>query len=73
MRTTYPVVVEAATKRALEVEQSTSARPQYSAKFGTSPPGWLELRISLPASSLAQACLRAVAVDSAATGASPGD
>jgi hypothetical protein len=69
MRTTYTAAVEVATKHALEVEQLTSAFSQYSPKIGTSPRGWLELRISLRATSLAQACSRALAVASAATGA----
>jgi len=69
MSTTYTAAVEVATKHALEVEQLTSALSQYSPRVGTSPRGWLELRISLPATSLAQACLRALAVASAATGA----
>ena len=69
MRTTYTAAVEVAAKHALEVVHLTSAFSQYSPKIGTSPRGWLELRISLQATSLAQACSRALAVASAATGA----
>lgn len=69
MRTTYTAAVEVATKHALEVEQLTLALADYRPAVGTSPRGWLELRISVPATSLAQACITALAVAAAATGA----
>jgi hypothetical protein len=69
MRTTYTAAVEVATKHALDVETLTPALSEYAPEVGTSAQGWLELRITLPASSLAQACSTALAMASAATGA----
>ena len=68
MRTTYTAAVEVATREPLDVEHA-SELSDYQPELGTSPRGWLEVRISLTASSLAQACAKALAVASAATGA----
>jgi hypothetical protein len=68
VRTTYNAAVEVATKKPLDVEQVSELR-EYHPKVGTSPRGWLEVRISLTSTSLANACATALAVASAATGA----
>jgi hypothetical protein len=60
--------VEVATRRPLEVEQ-VSELSDYHPQVGTSPRGWLEVRLSVTATSLAHACATALAVASAATGA----
>jgi hypothetical protein len=69
MRTTYTAAVEVATKHPLDVEMMAAALSQYAPEIGQSARGWLELRISLPASNLTQACMTALSVASAATGA----
>jgi len=69
VRTTYNAAVEVSTKHGLDVEQLTTALAKYHPAVGTSPRGWLVVRISLPATNLAQACTTALAVASAATGA----
>jgi len=61
-------VVEVATRRPLEVEEVFELS-DYSPRVGTSPRGWLEVRLSLTSTSLAHACATALAVASAATGA----
>ena len=68
MRTTYNAAVEVATKTPLDVEQVPELS-DYGPHVGTSPRGWLEVRLSLTATSLAHACATALAVASAATGA----
>jgi hypothetical protein len=68
VRTTYNAAVEVATREPLDVEQ-VSQLSEYQPDVGTSPQGWLEVRISLTATSLAHACATALAVASAATGA----
>ena len=68
MRTTYNAAVEVATRTPLDVEQ-VSELSDYHPQVGTSPRGWLEVRLSVTSGSLAQACATAVAVASAATGA----
>ena len=68
MRITYNAAVEVATREPLDVEHA-SELSDYHPEVGTSPRGWLEVRISLTASSLAHACATALAVASAATGA----
>jgi hypothetical protein len=69
MRTTYNAAVEVATKQHLDVDELISALAEYHAAVGTSAHGWLEVRISVPAANLAQACATALSVASAATGA----
>ena len=68
MRVTYKAAVEVATREPLDVEH-TAELSDYHPEVGTSPSGWLEVRISLTANSLAHACSTALAVASAATGA----
>ena len=68
MRITYNAAVEVATKQPLDVAQ-VSALSDYHPQVGTSPRGWLEVRISLTATSLANACATALAVATAASGA----
>ncbi len=68
MRITYHAAVEVATKKPLDVEQ-VSELSDYDPEVGTSPRGWLEVRISVTSTSLANACATALAVASAATGA----
>jgi hypothetical protein len=68
VRTTYTAAVEVATRTPLDVER-VSELSDYRPKVGTSPRGWLEVRLSLTATSLAHACATALAVASAATGA----
>jgi len=60
--------VEVATRKPLDVAQ-VSELSDYQPVVGTSPRGWLEVRISVTSTSLAQACTTALAVASAATGA----
>ena len=69
VRMTYTATVEVATKHRLDVDEPTSVLADYGPSVGTSSRGWLEIRISVPADNLAQACKTAVAVASAATGA----
>jgi len=68
VRVTYNAAVEVATRQRLDVDQ-LSALSEYQPELGTSQRGWLEVRISLTSSSLANACATALAVASAATGA----
>jgi hypothetical protein len=68
VRVTYTAAVEVATRQPLDVDQ-LSALSEYQPQLGTSQRGWLEVRISLTSSSLANACATALAVASAATGA----
>ena len=51
------------------VDELMSSLEQYHPAVGTSPRGWLEVRISLPAESLAQACVTATALVETFTGA----
>ena len=69
MRRTYEAAVEVATTQALDVDDVKSALTSFRPDVGTSPRGWLEVRISLAASDLSHACSTALAVASAATGA----
>jgi hypothetical protein len=69
MRTTYDATVEVATKGHLDVDELMTALADYSPLLGTSPRGWSEIRLSVPAANLAQACHIAIAVATAATGA----
>ena len=68
MRVTYNAAVEVATREPLDVEH-VSELSDYQPEAGTSPRGWLEVRVNLTANSLAQACATALAVATAATGA----
>ena len=68
MRTTYNAAVEVATTKQLDVDQ-VSELSDYQPRVGTSPRGWLEVRLSVTSTSLAHACATALAVASAATGA----
>jgi hypothetical protein len=68
VRVTYNAAVEVATKQPLDVDQVSALR-EYQPQVGTSPRGWLEVRISLSSTSLANACATALAVATAATGA----
>jgi hypothetical protein len=68
VRITYNAAVEVATTKPLDVDQ-VSELSHYHPEVGTSPRGWLEVRISLTSTSLANACATALAVASAATGA----
>ena len=68
MRTTYNAEVEVATRTPLDVEQ-LSELSDYEPQVGTSPRGWLEVRLSVTSTSLAHACATALAVASAVTGA----
>ena len=69
MRSTYTAAVEVATKHQLDVDELIAALSQYEPAVGTSPRGWLEVRLSLAATNLASACATALSVASAATGA----
>ncbi len=69
MRNTYTAAVEVATKRPLDVDELIAALSQYEPSVGTSPRGWLEVRLNLPATTLGAACTTAISVASAATGA----
>ena len=68
VRTTHNAAVEVATRTPLDVER-VSELSDYRPQVGTSPRGWLEVRLSLTATNLAHACATALAVASAATGA----
>lgn len=67
----YNAAVEVATKDVDEdlVDELMGTLAPYHVAIGSSPRGWLEARISLPAESLAQACATAAAVVESATGA----
>jgi len=69
MRSTYTAAVEVATKPPLDVDELISALSHYEPAVGTSARGWLEVRLSLPATTLGAACATAIAVAAAATGA----
>lgn len=64
----YTAVVEVDAKSG-DVDDLMDQLASYHAAVGTSPRGWLEARLSLPAESLAQACTTAAAVVEAAAGA----
>lgn len=68
MRVTYNAAVEVATKEPLDLDQVPELN-DYRPEMATSPQGWLEVRLSLSATSLAHACTTALSVASAATGA----
>jgi hypothetical protein len=67
----FNAAVEVATKKVGErqVDDLMDQLEQYHAAIGTSPRGWLQAQISLPAESLTQACITAAAVVEAAAGA----
>ena len=69
MRSTYTAAVEVATRHPVEVSEMLAALSQYDPSVGTSDRGWLEVRLSLPASTLGAACATAISVAAAATGA----
>ncbi|MCW2760346.1 MAG: hypothetical protein JWR85_547 [Marmoricola sp.] len=69
MRTTYDATVEVATKDRLDVDDLMTALAEYKPVLGTSVRGWHEIRLSVPAATLAQACHTAISVATAATGA----
>jgi hypothetical protein len=66
----YNAAVEVDTKNTAEdyVDAVMGMLKQYHPAVGTSPHGWLEVRISLPAEALTQACTTATAVVELATG-----
>ena len=68
MRVTYNAAVEVATKEPLDLDRVPELS-DYRPEVATSPHGWLEVRLSVSATSLAQACTTALSVASAATGA----
>ena len=68
MRVTYHAAVEVATTKPVDAEQ-VSELSDYRPEVGTSPRGWLEVRVNVTSTSLAHACATALAVASAATGA----
>lgn len=68
----YSAAVEVAVKNASAEDYADDlmdALAAYSAAVGTSPRGWLEVRLSVPAETLAQATNTAVAVVESAAGA----
>lgn len=67
----YNAAVEVATKNTDEayVDELMDQLAAYHVAIGTSPRGWVEARISVPAESLAQACATAAAVVETAAGA----
>lgn len=69
MRTIYEATVEVGTRHQLDVEPPTTVLAEFQAEVGISARGWMELRITVPADNLAQACKTALAIASAATGA----
>ena len=68
MRVTYNAAVEVATRQPFDVGQVPELS-DYRPEVGTSPRGWLEVRITVTSTSLTHACATALAVASAATGA----
>lgn len=67
----YSAAVEVARKGAgaeQHADELMDGLAEYAVAVGTSPRGWLELRISVPATSLAQAVSTALAVVESATG-----
>jgi phage-related protein len=69
MRTTYDATVRVNTKEHLDVDRLMTALAEYRPVLQTSPEGWHEIRISVSAANLAHACHTAIAVATAATGA----
>jgi len=68
VRITYTAAVEVATTKQLDVDQVPELS-DYHPELRTSPRGWLEVRLTLTAASLANACATALSVATAATGA----
>jgi|EndMetStandDraft_7_1072992.scaffolds.fasta_scaffold246117_1 hypothetical protein len=69
MRTTYTAVVQVATDRRLDVDDLVLALADYRAELTTSGENWQELRLTLSAANLSHACVTAISVATAATGA----
>jgi hypothetical protein len=70
MRTTYNATVLVDTKEQLDVDHLMTALAEYSPVLETSPRGWYEIRLEVAAANLTHACHTAIAVATAATGAS---
>lgn len=69
--TMYSAHVEVDRRGDFDVDQVMDQLENYHAAIGTSPRGYADAQISLPAESLAQACTTAIAVVSAAFGGAP--
>lgn len=67
--TMYSAHVEVDHRGDFDVDQVMDQLENYHAAIGTSPRGYADAQISLPAETLAQACSTAIAVVSAAFGA----
>ncbi len=68
MRITYNAAVEVATTKQFDIDE-VSELSDYQPELRSSPRGWLEVHLTLTATSLAHACTTALAVATAATGA----
>jgi hypothetical protein len=69
MSTGYVAVVLLDTLDPVDADVVKALLGEYDPVLATSPSGWPEVRINLPANHLAQACKSALAVVAAATGA----
>lgn len=69
MRTTYTAVVQVATDHRLDVDDLLAALEEYHAELTTSGEDWQEIRLTLSAANLSHACVTAISVATAATGA----
>jgi hypothetical protein len=68
MSTSYVAVVRVGTRDQIDVDLMMAMLVDCDPALGAAHSGWLEVRINLPANSLAQACKSALAVVGAATG-----
>jgi hypothetical protein len=69
MRMMYVAAVEVETTRKVDLDQALRTLGDYSPVFGTSPRGWVEVRMNFSATGLAHACTKASALARAAVGA----
>jgi hypothetical protein len=69
MRKSYDAAVEVASTEPTNPAPLPAEFAEYDLTVGTSPNGWLEVRVRVSAVGLVQACATALAIASAATGA----
>jgi hypothetical protein len=69
MRKSYDAAVEVATREPTEPAPLPVEFDEYQVTIGTSPNGWLEVRVRVTALGLGQACATALSIAAAATGA----
>jgi hypothetical protein len=69
MRLMYVAAVEVETQRQIDIDDVMRTLGDYRPTLGTSPRGWVQLRLRFSATGLAHACTKAAALARAATGA----